>query len=105
MPVVYSSLQQTQIDQSNYPQYGITKPDETEYSYFPVDFDPLKYCGGHRNMAKTDYLFVSTTGNLKDATFFGKVEKTERIIYIIIPTLKRQKNTNRVEFCLFQINT
>ena len=74
MPVVYSSLQQTQIDQSNYPQYGITKPDETEYSYFPVDFDPLKYCGGHRNMAETDYLFVSTTGNLKDATFFGKVE-------------------------------
>ena len=74
MPVVYSSLQQTQIDQSNYPQYGITKPDETEYSYFPVDFDPLKYCGGHRNMAKTDYLFVSTTGNIKDATFFGKVE-------------------------------
>jgi hypothetical protein len=74
MPVVYSPIQQTQIDQSNYPQYGITKPNESEYSYFKVDFDPLKYCGGHRNMAKTDYLFVSTTGDLKDATFFGKVE-------------------------------
>lgn len=74
MPVVYSQLQQTQIDESNYPQYGITKPNEADHSYFQVDFDPLKYCGGHRNMAKTDYLFVSTTGNLKDATFFGKVE-------------------------------
>jgi len=72
--MVYSPLQQTQIDQSNYPKYGITKPNESEYSYFKVDFDPLKYCGGHGDMAKTDYLFVSTTGNLKDATFFGKVE-------------------------------
>ena len=74
MPVVYSPLQQTQIDQSNYPQYGITKPNESEYSYFKVDFDPLKYCRGHRDMDETDYLFVSTTGNLKDATFFGKVK-------------------------------
>ena len=74
MPVVYSLIHQTQIDQSNYPQYGITKPDESEYSYFQVDFNPLKYCGGHRNLDETDYLFLSTTGNLKDATFFGKVE-------------------------------
>jgi hypothetical protein len=79
----YSPIQQTQIDQSNYPQYGITKPDESKKSYFPVEFArQLKYCG-NKDVDKTDYLFVSTTGDLKDATFFGKVENYK---YSYLPT-------------------
>jgi len=75
----YSPLQQrqTSINQDEKRAYG-SPINTNDYNYFPITNwkSPLKYCG-NKNVGLEDYLFVSTTGNERDATLFGQAKNYE----------------------------